>query len=261
MKTSAVAPAGKQVAAFIGAFDPAIARLAASIRAALRRRFSTAIELVDDGCNALVMGFGASERASHGVVAVAGYPLSGFSPFAATLPLCVHVFGAARADAQTPPAIIAAIIGGICAVVGPIIAYFVRRIADTYLFQRIPKDRRAAIEGHWSGSMEQEFRGQKVTYPGDLELAVHGRALRGTLHVTLTVAGQRLEPTFSMSGGFLHDRFARFDYVSKARGSVHFGAMILELSPTATELKGNFVAFGAYAQAIVSGPIRLTKVQ
>lgn len=160
-----------------------------------------------------------------------------------------------------PPAVTAAIIGGAFAVVAPIIAYFVRRVADAWLFQRIPRDRRTAIEGHWSGSMEQDFRGRRVTYPGDLELEVRGRSLRGTLHVSLTFAGQKVEPTFNMSGGFLHDRFARFDYTSKAKGSVHFGAMILELSPTATELTGNFVAFGAYAQQIVSGPIRLTKVR
>jgi hypothetical protein len=64
-----------------------------------------------------------------------------------------------------------------------------------------------------------------------------------------------------MSGGFLHDRFARLQYTSKAKGSVHFGAMILELSPAATELKGRFVAFGAFSQEIVSGPIQLVKSQ
>jgi hypothetical protein len=127
-------------------------------------------------------------------------------------------------------------------------------------FQHISRDRRAAIVGKWSGTMEQDFRGRKVTYPGDLVFAVHGRELRGTLHVTLVAAGERLSPTFNLSGGFLHDRFARLDYVSQTKGTVHFGAMILELSPAADALTGRFVAFGAYAQQIVFGPIRLVKV-
>ncbi len=173
----------------------------------------------------------------------------------------VRLFGEATASAPTPPAVIAAWIAGTFAIVAPIIAFFVKHAADTYLFQPIPKDRRAAIEGHWTGSMGQEFRGHSVAYTGDLHLEVHGRTLRGMLHVNLKFGGQTFAPIFDMSGGFLHDRFARLQYTSKAKGSVHFGAMILELSPTATELKGRFVAFGAFSQEIVSGPIQLAKSQ
>jgi hypothetical protein len=180
---------------------------------------------------------------------------------AATAAHFVQLFGAAPAGAPTPPAIVAAWIAGTFAIVAPIVIYFVKHAADTYLFQPIAKDRRAAIEGHWSGSMEQEFRGHKVAYTGDLHLEVHGRTLRGMLHVTLKFGGQTFEPVFDMSGGFLHDRFTRLQYTSKAKGSVHFGAMILELSPAATELKGRFVAFGAFSQEIVSGPIQLVKSQ
>jgi hypothetical protein len=183
------------------------------------------------------------------------------NPLAATAAHFLQLFVGAPVGAQTPPAVIAAWIAGTFAIVAPIITYFVKRAADTYLFQSISKDRRAAIEGHWTGSMGQEFRGHQVAYTGMLQLEVHGRTLRGMLHVTLKFGGQTFEPIFDMSGGFLHDRFARLQYTSKAKGSVHFGAMILELSPAATELKGRFVAFGAFSQEIVSGPIQLVKTQ
>jgi hypothetical protein len=64
-----------------------------------------------------------------------------------------------------------------------------------------------------------------------------------------------------MTGGFIFDRFARLEYASKFPGSIWFGAMILELSPDAKELKGNFVAYGAYSQRIVTGPIEFRKSQ
>jgi hypothetical protein len=158
-------------------------------------------------------------------------------------------------------AITVAIITGAFAIISPIVAYFVKRTGDKHLFQPIPNDRRATMKGHWNGKIEQEFRGHKVTYPGDLQLEIRGHTVHGQLHITLKDGGQTFEATFDMSGGFLHDRFAQLEYSSMAKGSVHFGTMILELSPTATELKGNFVAFGAFSQQIISGLIQFTKSQ
>lgn len=63
----------RQVAAFIAKFDPAVARLAKAARAALRKRFPTAVELVYDNYNALAIGFGPNERTSEAVVSLALY--------------------------------------------------------------------------------------------------------------------------------------------------------------------------------------------
>jgi hypothetical protein len=158
-------------------------------------------------------------------------------------------------------AITVALITGAFAIVAPIITYLVTRTGETYLFEPVSHDRRAAIEGNWSGTVQQEFRGHEVTYPCELQLKVHGKTLQGLLHLNLKDAGQTFETWFDMSGGFIHDRFARLEYASTAKGSVWFGAMILELSPAATELKGNFVAFGAHSQRIVSGPIQFVKAR
>jgi hypothetical protein len=61
----------KQVARFIARFDPAIAKLVRSARAALHKRFPTAIELVYDNYNALAIGFCPTERTSDCIFSLA----------------------------------------------------------------------------------------------------------------------------------------------------------------------------------------------
>jgi hypothetical protein len=62
-----------QVAGFIAKFDPQVAKPAKAVRAKLRKRLPTAIELVYDNYNALALGFGPTERTSECVLSVAVY--------------------------------------------------------------------------------------------------------------------------------------------------------------------------------------------
>lgn len=67
-------PAGspaRQIAGFIAKFDPAVGKLIRSTRAALRKRFPTAIELVYDNYNFFVIGFCSTERSSDCIVSLA----------------------------------------------------------------------------------------------------------------------------------------------------------------------------------------------
>jgi hypothetical protein len=61
----------KQVASFLAKFDPAMEKLIRSIRAALRRRFPTAIELVYDNYNFFVIGYSPTPRPSDYIVSLA----------------------------------------------------------------------------------------------------------------------------------------------------------------------------------------------
>ncbi len=54
----------RQVAGFIAKFDPKVAKAIRASRAALRKRFPTANELVYDNYNFFVIGFSATERSS-----------------------------------------------------------------------------------------------------------------------------------------------------------------------------------------------------
>ena len=70
---SAESPA-KQLAAFIARYDAPVAKLARAMRAAVRKRLPTAIELVYDNYQFLAIGFSATERASDCLVSLAVSP-------------------------------------------------------------------------------------------------------------------------------------------------------------------------------------------
>jgi hypothetical protein len=59
------------VAAFLGKFDPKVAKVMRACRAELRRLLPTAIELVYDNYNFFVIGYATTERASDCIVSIA----------------------------------------------------------------------------------------------------------------------------------------------------------------------------------------------
>jgi hypothetical protein len=73
-ETGSSESAAKQLAGFIAKYDRLLAKLARAARAALRKRFPTAIELVYDNYQFLAIGFGATERASDCIVSLAVSP-------------------------------------------------------------------------------------------------------------------------------------------------------------------------------------------
>jgi hypothetical protein len=78
----------EQLAGFIARYDPEIGALARSALARLRKRLPGAVELVYDNYNALVVGFGPTERTSEAILSIALYPrwVSLFFLQGATLP-------------------------------------------------------------------------------------------------------------------------------------------------------------------------------
>jgi hypothetical protein len=64
----------KQLAEFMARYDPEVRDVARAAHARLRRRLPGAVEMVYDNYNALVIGFGPSERASEAVFSIALYP-------------------------------------------------------------------------------------------------------------------------------------------------------------------------------------------
>jgi hypothetical protein len=63
-----------QLASFIAKFTPEIASLAVALRAKMRGRYPTALELVYDNYNALAIGYGPIERTSAAIFSIALYP-------------------------------------------------------------------------------------------------------------------------------------------------------------------------------------------
>lgn len=65
------ASVSKQLAAFIGKFDPKLAKLIRACRAEMRKLLPTAIELVYDNYNFFVIGYASTERASDAIFSIA----------------------------------------------------------------------------------------------------------------------------------------------------------------------------------------------
>lgn len=63
-----------QLEGFLKKFTPEIAGLAKLALAKMRKRLPGAVEMVYDNYNALVIGFGPSERASEAILSIALYP-------------------------------------------------------------------------------------------------------------------------------------------------------------------------------------------
>jgi hypothetical protein len=87
-KAASTEPPAKQLEGFIAKYDPAVAKLARACRAALRKRFPTALELVYDNYQFLAIGFSATEHASDCIVSLAVSPKGAALSFyyGATLP-------------------------------------------------------------------------------------------------------------------------------------------------------------------------------
>jgi hypothetical protein len=68
--------AERQLAQFLSEFTPEIEDLARSALTWMQARLPNAVQLVYDNYNALVVGFGPSERASEAIFSIAVYPRS-----------------------------------------------------------------------------------------------------------------------------------------------------------------------------------------
>src|SRR5262245_49204934 len=64
----------KQLEFFIGKYTPEVAALGKRVLARMRARLPGAIELIYDNYNALVVGFGPTEKPSEAVFSVVFYP-------------------------------------------------------------------------------------------------------------------------------------------------------------------------------------------
>jgi hypothetical protein len=65
------ADVAKQVDSFIAKFDPGMAKRIREVRAVLRKRFPTAIEMVYDNYNFFVIGYSPTERPTEYIVSLA----------------------------------------------------------------------------------------------------------------------------------------------------------------------------------------------
>ena len=71
VSSGAAGSAEKQISAFIGKFEPAVAKIIRGCRAELRKILPAALELVYDNYNFFVIGYAITERASDCILSIA----------------------------------------------------------------------------------------------------------------------------------------------------------------------------------------------
>jgi hypothetical protein len=74
MTVSRTSSPTEQLGGFVNKYDPAVAKLARSLRAAMRKRLPTANELVYDNYQFLAIGYSSTEKASDTIVSLAVSP-------------------------------------------------------------------------------------------------------------------------------------------------------------------------------------------
>ena len=119
-----------------------------------------------------------------------------------------------------------------------------------------------AINGEWRGTVHQYkyFDGKPVDFPIELKLYVTtNKDFSGSVAIKLPQVGKI---NFTVTGGFLHDRFVQFFYNSADPETIQFGSAILELDSDGKRkgLNGYWIGYGAKSKAIVNGELSVRKI-
>jgi len=129
-----------------------------------------------------------------------------------------------------------------------------RSIFNDLLAHRFFMKRRRAIQGDWSG-----FVDQADTLNQPFRFAVHTKfqakllSLGGTL--TYDDPCNRFE--LALEGRFAHQDILEFRYENVRQGTKQFGYCFLYLSPDGKSMRGKFIGHGIVQYRIVSGDLVL----
>jgi hypothetical protein len=127
--------------------------------------------------------------------------------------------------------------------------------------------RRAALVGHWTGKLETPNHPRGIT-TGDItfDLAVRGKHVtgKGTGNMQIPSA-HGSEPRLAMyevtaRGALLTESYLRLEYENSDPQALQFGTILFHLDGTGMTLDGQYIGYGHYAQGIVTGHCRITKL-
>lgn len=159
------------------------------------------------------------------------------------------------------PSLLGSIIGAGATLSVPIVSWLIARSWTTRRFYPMSSDQRRVMSGSWVGTEIQE---ESVTLP-EIEsyvkftLTAHRKLIHGEYYAQYEDGTWNLEANLKVRGGFLQERFLKFDYVNRDISVQRFGTILLLWTPTG-HLEGSIVGFSAVNRAIMSGKIHLEKV-
>jgi hypothetical protein len=153
--------------------------------------------------------------------------------------------------------IIAAIISSAVAIVAPIITLVFKNNYDRRIWETIT-GRRKAIIGKWVGSITQTIENIPTSFNLEITFTADKKIVKGDASFISPLTSRTIKLKFV--GGFLFERFIKFDYKNPDESVIQFGNAILDLSADGKTLIGKFVGFGSITNQIVSGEVTLNLV-
>jgi hypothetical protein len=149
------------------------------------------------------------------------------------------------------------IIGGICTISAAVISPLALKYSETKDWVSIPRDRRNALQGKWSGDVVQYLADATIRkFTVEITLVIKGKRING---IGIIIADKLYHVT--LDGSFRNDKFLKMDYQNKDPNIVQFGSFVFHLDDEPKDLVGRFVGYGHIAKAIIYGTCELKKVE
>jgi hypothetical protein len=159
------------------------------------------------------------------------------------------------------PTVISSIIGGVSIIIAAIVTFALKRSAESRQKALVPRDRRNALEGYWTGHAEKHYSeaGTPTVYELEGDFQVSGKRVSGDATSSVQIEGKKVAQPLMLSGGFLDNKYLKMDYLSRQKEILEFGCFIVELDSEGKVLEGRFVGYGRRTKGIISGTIKLKK--
>ena len=125
-------------------------------------------------------------------------------------------------------------------------------------------ERQLAMHGVWKGRARQEVGPGGMAFDADIKVTftVSRDQISGQLEYAFThpLNHNPIMLEFALTGRFLYERFARFEYANVVKRYIQFGSIIFELDPAAEQIHGRFLGYGAETKNMVYGSMTLSKL-
>jgi hypothetical protein len=155
--------------------------------------------------------------------------------------------------------LLAGLIGGTCTIAAPFITLTVKGWVERRHRISLSAARQEAIRGTWNGTISYDSANGGTL--SDHAVFLENTLGKKSLTARATYKSNGSTTTVRANGWFVNERFIRVDYENVAQHVVHFGTLLLELSPDARGLEGRFVSYGRISGRILTGHIVCHKGQ
>lgn len=150
----------------------------------------------------------------------------------------------------------AAIIGGICVILAPILTLLLNNSIENRKYEVIGN---RDILGKWSGIIIQELGNSEISFGVEFEFRNRGRKLYGTCKVDAIDNPMDESHNLYIEGGLFENRFLKLEYKNTDENVIQFGTFLMELMPDGKKLIGRFTGYGHVSKKVVYGKITLNK--